>query len=85
MRTRLLQRYGATESGAVLKVRLDDKDGFFKTTDIARREEMYFFIVGRASLDKIKSGGNKPSALDIGRKLLVLPYIAEAMVVGVAD
>lgn len=40
---------------------------------------------GRASLDIIKSGGYKISALDIERELLSLPYISEAMVVGVAD
>lgn len=62
-----------------------DEDGFFRTGDIARREGKYYYIVGRASLDIIKSGGYKISALDIERELLGLPYIAEAMVVGVAD
>jgi malonyl-CoA/methylmalonyl-CoA synthetase len=38
-----------------------------------------------ASLDIIKSGGYKISALDVERELLGLPYIAEAMVVGVDD
>lgn len=38
-----------------------------------------------ASLDIIKSGGYKISALDIERQLLGLPYITEAMAVGVAD
>ncbi|KAF3036917.1 hypothetical protein E8E12_004392 [Didymella heteroderae] len=128
-------RYGATEFGAVFKVRLDDKkapdgsvgqvasgvdvklsegdegevlvksphmfskylqdpeatakahdeDGYFRTGDIARREGTYYYIVGRASLDIIKSGGYKISALDIERELLGLPYVSEAMVVGVAD
>jgi malonyl-CoA/methylmalonyl-CoA synthetase len=62
-----------------------DEDGYFRTGDIARREGKYYYIVGRASLDIIKSGGYKISALDIERELLGLPYIAEAMVVGVAD
>ncbi|KAF2833668.1 acetyl-CoA synthetase-like protein [Ophiobolus disseminans] len=62
-----------------------DSNGYFQTGDIARREGGYFFILGRASLDIIKSGGYKISALDIERELLGLPYIAEAMVVGVAD
>lgn len=62
-----------------------DEEGYFRTGDIARREGKYYFIVGRASLDIIKSGGYKISALDIERELLALPYIAEAMVVGVAD
>lgn len=62
-----------------------NKDGYFKTGDIARREGKYYFILGRASLDIIKSGGYKISALDIERELLSLPYVAEAMVVGVPD
>jgi len=62
-----------------------DEDGYFRTGDIARREGKYYWIIGRASLDIIKSGGYKISALDIERELLGLPYIAEAMVVGVAD
>ena len=62
-----------------------DEDGYFRTGDIARKEGEYYYIVGRASLDIIKSGGYKISALDIERELLGLTYIAEAMVVGVAD
>lgn len=62
-----------------------DHEGYFRTGDIARKEGKYYYIVGRASLDIIKSGGYKISALDIERELLALPYIAEAMVVGVAD
>ena len=60
-------------------------DGYFMTGDIARREGKYYFILGRASIDIIKSGGYKISALDIERELLDLDYIAEAMVVGVED
>jgi len=62
-----------------------DKDGYFRTGDIARREGEYYWILGRASLDIIKSGGYKISALDVERELLGLPYISEAMVVGVED
>lgn len=65
--------------------RAHDEDGYFRTGDIARKEGDYYYIVGRASLDIIKSGGYKISALDIERELLGLPYVAEAMVVGVAD
>ncbi|TID22200.1 fatty-acyl-CoA synthase [Venturia nashicola] len=60
-------------------------EGYFKTGDIARREGNHHFIIGRASQDIIKSGGYKLSALDIERELLALPYIAEAIVVGVQD
>lgn len=62
-----------------------DENGYFRTGDIARKVGKYYYIVGRASLDIIKSGGYKISALDIERELLGLPYIAEAMVVGVTD
>lgn len=62
-----------------------DKDGYFKTGDLARRDGKHYFILGRASLDIIKSGGYKISALDIERELLSLPYVAEAVVVGVPD
>lgn len=62
-----------------------DKDGYFRTGDICRRSGPYYFILGRASLDIIKSGGYKISALDIEKEILDLPYIAEALVVGVED
>ncbi|KAG8665350.1 hypothetical protein FPOAC1_010145 [Fusarium poae] len=62
-----------------------DADGWYKTGDIARREGNFYFIVGRASVDIIKSGGYKISSLDIERACLALPYVNEAMVVGVED
>lgn len=62
-----------------------DADGYFKSGDVARRQGKYYFIVGRASVDIIKSGGYKISALDIEREILALPYIAEVMIVGVPD
>ncbi|KAJ5092904.1 hypothetical protein N7456_008765 [Penicillium angulare] len=62
-----------------------DKDGYFRSGDIARQEGDYFFILGRASIDIIKSGGYKISALDIEREILGLDYVSEVMVVGVED
>ncbi|KAL5001039.1 hypothetical protein BDV10DRAFT_199604 [Aspergillus recurvatus] len=62
-----------------------DEDGYFKTGDIAFRTGECYFIQGRASLDIIKSGGYKISALDIEREILGLDYISEVMVVGVED
>ena len=59
--------------------------GYYKTGDIARKEGKYYFITGRASVDIIKSGGYKISALDIEREILALPYVGEVMVVGVVD
>lgn len=62
-----------------------DDDGYFKSGDMATRKGKYYFITGRASVDILKSGGYKISALDIEREILSLPYINEVMVVGVAD
>jgi acyl-CoA synthetase (AMP-forming)/AMP-acid ligase II len=64
------------------------EDGFFKTGDIAISSQSHqgaFFIQGRASVDIIKSGGYKISALDVERELLSLPVINEAAVVGLED
>ena len=61
------------------------EDGYYRTGDIARREGEHYWIMGRASVDIIKSGGYKLSALDIEREILSLPYVAEVMVVGVPD
>ncbi|KAK2782965.1 putative NRPS-like protein biosynthetic cluster [Onygenales sp. PD_12] len=62
-----------------------DADGFYKTGDLARREGKNYYILGRASLDILKSGGYKISALDIEREILGVSYVSEVMVVGVAD
>jgi malonyl-CoA/methylmalonyl-CoA synthetase len=62
-----------------------DERGYYKSGDIARREGKYYFILGRASVDIIKSGGYKISALDIEREIMALPYVAETMVVGIPD
>ena len=66
-------------------VNAHDEEGYFKTGDIARREGDNYFIMGRASVDIIKSGGYKISALDIERECLGLPYVEEVMCVGVED
>lgn len=60
-------------------------EGYYKTGDLARKEGDYYFILGRASVDILKSGGYKISALDIEREIIALPYIGEVMVVGVPD
>ncbi|KAK3071403.1 hypothetical protein LTR53_008680 [Teratosphaeriaceae sp. CCFEE 6253] len=61
------------------------EDGYYRTGDIARREGEHYWIMGRASVDIIKTGGYKISALDIEREILSLPYVAEVMVVGIPD
>lgn len=62
-----------------------DEEGYFKTGDVARREGEWYFILGRMSVDIIKSGGYKISALDVEREILGLDYVGEVMVVGVED
>mmetsp|Transcript_30928 Transcript_30928/g.44436 ORF Transcript_30928/g.44436 Transcript_30928/m.44436 type:complete len:194 (+) Transcript_30928:345-926(+) len=63
-----------------------DKQGWFKTGDIAERTvDGFYKILGRQSSDIIKSSGYKLSALEIERELLGHPLIAEAVVVGKND
>ena len=61
-----------------------DED-WFRTGDIAVRETGYYRIMGRQSVDIIKSGGYKLSALEIEAACLDHPAIREAAVVGIAD
>ena len=60
-------------------------DGWFCTGDIAVIEDGYYRIMGRSSVDIIKSGGYKLSALEIENTLLAHPQIAEVAVVGIKD
>lgn len=59
--------------------------GWFKTGDIATLERGYYRIMGRSSVDIIKSGGYKLSALEIEAALLDHPAIAECAIVGLPD
>ncbi|XP_066290062.1 malonate--CoA ligase ACSF3, mitochondrial-like [Branchiostoma lanceolatum] len=61
------------------------QDGWFKTGDTAVLRDGYFSIMGRTSVDIIKSGGYKISALDVERHLLAHDGIADCAVVGVSD
>lgn len=61
-------------------------DGWFCTGDIALRDQDgYYRILGRNSVDIIKSGGYKISALEIEETLRKHPQIAEVAVVGVPN
>jgi malonyl-CoA/methylmalonyl-CoA synthetase len=60
-------------------------DAWFKTGDIAVIEEDYFKILGRDSVDIIKSGGYKISALEIEEVLRRHPAVKDCGVVGIAD
>lgn len=51
----------------------------------ANSQDKYFRILGRTSVDIIKSGGYKISALKIENKLLEHPSIREIVVLGIPD
>ncbi len=57
-------------------------DGWFKTGDVAVIEDGYYRIMGRNSVDIIKSGGYKISALEIEEVLRSHPSIKDCAVVG---
>ncbi|MCA9174943.1 MAG: acyl-CoA synthetase [Planctomycetales bacterium] len=60
-------------------------DGWFKTGDIAVLDDGYYRIMGRSSVDIIKSGGYKLSALEIEASLLDHLAIAQCAIVGIPD
>ena len=60
-------------------------DGWFKTGDIAIQEQGYYRIMGRNSVDIIKSGGYKISALEIEEVLREHELIEDCAVVGIND
>ncbi len=61
-------------------------DGWFKTGDtVTRGEGGYFRILGRTSVDILKSGGYKLSALEIEEALRAHPEVADVGVVGIPD
>ncbi|MHC5859802.1 acyl-CoA synthetase [Nostoc sp.] len=61
------------------------QDGWFCTGDTAVIENDNYRILGRMSVDIIKTGGYKVSALEIEEVLRTHPDIQECAVVGVAD
>lgn len=60
-------------------------DGWFRTGDAAVFEEGAYRLLGRSSVDILKCGGHKISALEIEEVLRTHPAIAECVVVGVED
>ncbi|MEW2136335.1 AMP-binding protein [Streptomyces sp. NPDC005409] len=63
------------------------EDGWFRTGDIAAIDaaDGVHRIVGRASIDMIKSGGYRIGAGEVENALLDHPQVSEAAVVGVPD
>jgi len=60
-------------------------DGWFRTGDTALVDSGDYRLLGRKSVDIIKSGAEKISALEIEEVLRTHPAIAECAVVGVED
>jgi len=61
------------------------RDGWFRTGDLGRLEDGYYRILGRSSVDIIKTGGFKVSALEIEEELRQHPAVRECAVIGVDD
>jgi len=61
------------------------RDGWFRTGDVAVVEEGSYRLLGRTSVDIIKTGGFKVSALEIEEVLRTHPAVAECAVVGLHD
>nr|XP_040021589.1 malonate--CoA ligase ACSF3, mitochondrial isoform X1 [Gasterosteus aculeatus aculeatus]XP_040021598.1 malonate--CoA ligase ACSF3, mitochondrial isoform X1 [Gasterosteus aculeatus aculeatus]XP_040021608.1 malonate--CoA ligase ACSF3, mitochondrial isoform X1 [Gasterosteus aculeatus aculeatus] len=60
-------------------------DGWFKTGDTAVYKDGVYWIMGRSSVDIIKSGGYKIGALEVERHLLAHPDIIDVAVIGAPD
>ena len=61
------------------------REGWFRTGDVAVVENGAYRILGRTSVDIIKTGGYKVSALEIEEVLRTHPHIRDCAVVGVPD
>ena len=58
---------------------------FFTGDTMCIDSDGYYKVLGRTSVDIIKSGGYKTSALDIESKILLHENIAECAVLGAPD
>ena len=60
-------------------------DGWFRTGDVAVVEDGAYRLLGRRSVDIIKTGGYKVSALEIEDAIRTCPGVLDSAVIGVAD
>ncbi len=60
-------------------------DGWFRTGDVAVHEPDGYRLLGRLSIDIIKSGGEKVSTLEIEEVFRTHPSVRDCAVVGIAD
>lgn len=61
------------------------RDGWFRTGDVAVVEDGHYRLLGRKSVDIIKTGGYKVSALEVEGIMLEHPAVLDAAAVGVPD
>ncbi|MDH3224085.1 MAG: acyl-CoA synthetase [Gemmatimonadota bacterium] len=61
------------------------RDGWFRTGDEGILDDGYYRILGRRSVDILKTGGYKVSALEIEEAYRHHPAVADLAVVGIAD
>jgi malonyl-CoA/methylmalonyl-CoA synthetase len=73
------------ETAQAFRPSTDAQGDWFRTGDLAIVDDGAFRLLGRISVDIIKTGGFKVSALEIEEVLRTHPCIAECAVVGVAD
>ena len=60
-------------------------DGWFRTGDVAQIEDGAYRLLGRSSVDIIKTGGYKVSALEVEDALREHPAVADCAVTGEPD
>jgi len=86
LRVRSPQMFSRYHNDLVATAASFDPEGRFRTGDTGTRDEKGVFrLLGRTSVDVLKSGGYKLSALEIEEALRAHPAIAEVAVIGVPD
>jgi malonyl-CoA/methylmalonyl-CoA synthetase len=61
------------------------RDGWFRTGDVAVVEDGAYRLLGRTSVDIIKTGGYKVSALEVEEVIRAHPAVSDCAVVGIVD
>ena len=61
------------------------RDGWFRTGDVAVVEHGAYRLRGRTSVDIIKTGGYKVSALEVEEVIRAHPAVSDCAVVGIVD
>jgi malonyl-CoA/methylmalonyl-CoA synthetase len=61
------------------------RDGWFRTGDVAVAENGAYRLLGRTSVDLIKTGGYKVSALEVEEVIRAHPAVSDCAVIGIVD